>query len=145
MGVKEVLKKIAYGKRYSSETYIDYLRRIGVKIGEDCTILCPASRPGHTRTAKSSRDTDTAPRRYHYEYCSIEGVDEGGHKVRPYRGKERRQFLRCAEQSDAARLAGDAEYEAAAFQGEHHRVHARRGDLEEALHISFGGRAAMHR
>ena len=38
MGVKEVLKKIAYGKRYSSETYIDYLRRIGVKIGEDCTI-----------------------------------------------------------------------------------------------------------
>ena len=32
MGVKEVLKKIAYGKRYSSETYIDYLRRIGVRI-----------------------------------------------------------------------------------------------------------------
>lgn len=29
MGVKEVLKKIAYGKRYSSETYIDYLRESG--------------------------------------------------------------------------------------------------------------------
>ena len=42
MGVKEVLKKIAYGKRYSSETYIDYLRRIGVKIGEDCTIYVPS-------------------------------------------------------------------------------------------------------
>lgn len=42
MGVKEVLKKIAYGKRYSSETYIDYLRKIGVKIGEDCTIYVPS-------------------------------------------------------------------------------------------------------
>ena len=42
MGVKEVLKKIVYGKRYSSETYIDYLRRIGVKIGEDCTIYVPS-------------------------------------------------------------------------------------------------------
>ena len=39
MGVKEVLKKIAYGKRYSSETYIDYLRRIGVKIG--LYYICP--------------------------------------------------------------------------------------------------------
>ena len=42
MGVKEVLKKITYGKRYSSETYIDYLRKIGVKIGEDCTIYVPS-------------------------------------------------------------------------------------------------------
>ena len=41
MGVKEVLKKITYGKRYSSETYIEYLRKIGVVIGEDCTIYVP--------------------------------------------------------------------------------------------------------
>lgn len=42
MGIKEVLKKITYGKRYSSETYIDYLRKIGVKIGEDCNIYVPS-------------------------------------------------------------------------------------------------------
>lgn len=41
MKIKEIFKKIAYGKRYSSETYINYLRKIGVQIGEDCTIYVP--------------------------------------------------------------------------------------------------------
>ena len=40
--IKELLKKLVLGKRYSSETYIDYLRKIGVKIGEDCTIYVPS-------------------------------------------------------------------------------------------------------
>lgn len=41
MKLKEFFKKIVYGKRYSSETYINYLRKIGVEIGEDCTIYVP--------------------------------------------------------------------------------------------------------
>lgn len=41
MNVKEFFKKIIYGKRYSSETYISYLRNIGMKIGDDCTIYVP--------------------------------------------------------------------------------------------------------
>lgn len=40
--IKEWIKKIVYGKRYSSESYISYLRSIGVKIGEDCTIYVPS-------------------------------------------------------------------------------------------------------
>lgn len=40
--IKELLKKLILGKRYSSEIYINYLRSIGVKIGEDCTIYVPS-------------------------------------------------------------------------------------------------------
>lgn len=40
--IKEWVKKIVLGKRYSSESYINYLRRIGVKIGEDCVIYVPS-------------------------------------------------------------------------------------------------------
>lgn len=40
--IKELLKKLALGKRYSSETYVNYLRSIGVKIGEDCVIYVPS-------------------------------------------------------------------------------------------------------
>lgn len=39
---KELVKKIVMGKRYSSATYVNYLRRIGVKIGEDCVIYVPS-------------------------------------------------------------------------------------------------------
>ena len=38
MGLREVLKKLVYGVKYSSESYINYLRGIGVTIGDDCTI-----------------------------------------------------------------------------------------------------------
>lgn len=41
MRLKEFFKKIVYGRRYSSETYINHLRKIGVDIGEDCTIYVP--------------------------------------------------------------------------------------------------------
>ena len=40
--LKEWVKKIVLGKRYSSESYITYLRSIGVKIGEDCVIYVPS-------------------------------------------------------------------------------------------------------
>lgn len=38
---KELLKKIIYGHKYNSESYIKYLRKIGVRIGKDCTIYVP--------------------------------------------------------------------------------------------------------
>lgn len=41
MRIKERIKKIAYGVKYSSESYIDYLRNIGITIGDDCTIYSP--------------------------------------------------------------------------------------------------------
>lgn len=41
MSIKEVLKRIVWGKRYSSETYIAYLRSRGVKIGKDVTVFVP--------------------------------------------------------------------------------------------------------
>jgi hypothetical protein len=38
MFIKEFVKKILYGNRYSSETYIKYLKGLGVKIGENSII-----------------------------------------------------------------------------------------------------------
>ncbi|MBS4884440.1 MAG: acyltransferase [Amedibacillus dolichus] len=38
---KELAKKIVYGQKYDSESYIKYLRKIGVRIGNDCTIYVP--------------------------------------------------------------------------------------------------------
>ena len=37
----EILKKIAYREKYSSYTYIKYLRSLGCRIGERCTIFEP--------------------------------------------------------------------------------------------------------
>lgn len=39
MLIKEFVKKILYGNRYSSETYIKYLKGLGVKIGERTVIF----------------------------------------------------------------------------------------------------------
>ena len=39
--IKELVKKIVYGSQYSSESYIRYLKKIGVRIGEDCTVYVP--------------------------------------------------------------------------------------------------------
>lgn len=41
MLIKEFVKKILYGNRYSSETYIKYLKGLGVKIGERTVIFSP--------------------------------------------------------------------------------------------------------
>lgn len=41
MSIKERFKRIIQGKRYSSQTYVEYLRNIGVSIGEDVTIYVP--------------------------------------------------------------------------------------------------------
>ena len=39
------VKRIAYGKKATSETYIRYLRGLGVKIGEACLFYAPAQSP----------------------------------------------------------------------------------------------------
>lgn len=39
--MKKLIKKLLYKHRFSSDTYIDYLRKKGVEIGEDCTIYSP--------------------------------------------------------------------------------------------------------
>lgn len=39
--LKEYIKKIVYGDKASSETYIKYLRTIGMKIGDESTIYVP--------------------------------------------------------------------------------------------------------
>ena len=39
--IKNVCKKFIYGNKASSESYIKYLRTIGMKIGEETTIYVP--------------------------------------------------------------------------------------------------------
>lgn len=39
MIIKKILKKIIYGKKSNSSSYIKYLKKIGVKIGENCRIF----------------------------------------------------------------------------------------------------------
>lgn len=41
MGFKDIIKKIILGKRASSDSYIAYLRKIGIEIGKDVTIYVP--------------------------------------------------------------------------------------------------------
>mgnify|MGYP000952403086 FL=1 len=41
MKIKEVLKKMIFGYKSSSEEYIKYIRSKGAKIGENCHIFCP--------------------------------------------------------------------------------------------------------
>lgn len=41
--VKKIIKKIIFRERYNSDTYIDYLRKMGVVIGERTTIFDPNS------------------------------------------------------------------------------------------------------
>ena len=39
--MKDIIKKIVLGKKASSDKYINYLKKIGVKVGEDVTIYAP--------------------------------------------------------------------------------------------------------
>lgn len=39
--IKNICRKFIYGEKSSSETYIKYLRTIGMKIGEESTIYVP--------------------------------------------------------------------------------------------------------
>ncbi len=41
MNFIKIIKKAIYREKYNSETYIKYLRRIGIRIGEDCIIYVP--------------------------------------------------------------------------------------------------------
>ena len=39
--INRIIRKLIYGPKASSETYIKYLRNIGMKIGEESTIYVP--------------------------------------------------------------------------------------------------------
>jgi len=54
-----------------------------------------------------------------------------------------RQALGRDDQFDASGCAGSSLDEAGAFKGEDHLVDGGRGDVEEALHVDFGGRAGI--
>lgn len=41
MSIKSIIRKIKYGVRYSSDSYISYLKKIGVEIGDRTTIFDP--------------------------------------------------------------------------------------------------------
>lgn len=41
MGLKSIVRKAAYGYKAESSSYIQHLRSVGVKIGEDCIIYAP--------------------------------------------------------------------------------------------------------
>ena len=41
MKMKKILKKIIYREKATSESYIAYIRSLGVQIGEECTIYSP--------------------------------------------------------------------------------------------------------
>lgn len=43
MWIKNILRKLKYGVRYNSESYINYLKEIGVQIGDRTTIFDPRS------------------------------------------------------------------------------------------------------
>lgn len=45
MNVTALIKRIVYKEKATSETYIDYLRKLGVSIGEDCTFYAPSQSP----------------------------------------------------------------------------------------------------
>lgn len=42
MSIKEIAKRVIKGDRYDSDAYISHLRKIGVEIGDDCTIYVPS-------------------------------------------------------------------------------------------------------
>ena len=41
MGLKNILRKVAYGYKAESTSYIEHLRSKGMKIGHDCIIYAP--------------------------------------------------------------------------------------------------------
>lgn len=45
MNVMALIKRIVYKEKATSETYIDYLRKLGVSIGDDCTFYAPSQSP----------------------------------------------------------------------------------------------------
>ena len=41
MQLKKVLKKAVYGAKQDSESYVEHLKAIGMKIGDDCIVYVP--------------------------------------------------------------------------------------------------------
>ena len=45
MNLKDFLKRVVYREKATSESYIRYLRKMGVNIGEDCIFYAPSQSP----------------------------------------------------------------------------------------------------
>ena len=45
MNLKDFLRRVIYKEKATSESYIRYLRKIGVNIGEDCIFYDPSQSP----------------------------------------------------------------------------------------------------
>lgn len=41
MKIKRLARRLVFGYRESSESYLAHLRKLGAKIGDDVTIFCP--------------------------------------------------------------------------------------------------------
>ena len=41
MSIRKIIEKIVFGHKADSETYIKYLRKIGMRIGEDTYLYAP--------------------------------------------------------------------------------------------------------
>lgn len=41
MGIRDIFKKIAFPHKYSSESYIAYLRKLGMHVGNNVTLYSP--------------------------------------------------------------------------------------------------------
>lgn len=39
--IKQIIKRILFGHKYSQESYVEYLRQCGVEVGEHIEIFCP--------------------------------------------------------------------------------------------------------
>ena len=52
MNLKDFLKRVVYREKATSESYIRYLRKMGVNIGEDCIFYAPSQSPIDIRYLK---------------------------------------------------------------------------------------------
>ena len=41
MNIKSILRRVAYGYKAESSSYIEHLKSLGMKIGSDCIIYAP--------------------------------------------------------------------------------------------------------
>lgn len=79
--IKDILKKIIKGKKYNSETYINYLKNKGMSIGDGTVIFSPSNvcidetRPWLITIGKNVQITrDVTILTHGYDWSVIKGV-----------------------------------------------------------------------
>lgn len=81
MRIKDIIKKIVYREKASSESYIEYMQSLGVKIGDDCTIYAPTktlidlTRPWLIKIGKNVKITEGVTILTHgFDWSVLKGV-----------------------------------------------------------------------